>query len=86
MKITDSAFQEEIYSEMEEKSPVDKEEIVNINGHKVHLLYYDNGRTQAWVKGMGDIVWAEPWEKTTKEEFLNQVKEKTKGKYDLHRS
>jgi len=72
----DEAFWEETHSEMEEESPVVEEEVIDIKGHKVYLLHYDSGRTQAWVKGIGNIASLESWEGMSREDFLKKVESK----------
>lgn len=68
------AFNEEISNEIEEQSPIINDKILKIGGYDVHILDYDNGNTEAWVKGLGTVANNPYWNRTSMEEFIEKIK------------
>ena len=71
---SNAAFKEEVSNEMEEESPIISDKVLKIGGYDVHILDHDNGNTEAWVKGIGDVASNPYWNKISMDEFINKIK------------
>jgi len=80
-KNRNDVFWEEFYYEMEEESPIYNTEIWNIDGHEVHISNYDNGKTEAWIKGLGNVAYCGyAYGAKTRKEFIEEIKINIKRK------
>lgn len=73
-KASNEAFKEEVSNEMEDSSPLVNDKVLKINGYDVHILDYDNGNTEAWVKDIGNVAINPYWKKTNMNDFINNIK------------